>query len=61
MTLETFGESADIQKPLIETDEARKNGLGAMTDERWKALAHQLLELKLIDKAPAAKDLFVNL
>jgi NitT/TauT family transport system substrate-binding protein len=61
MTLETFGASAEIQKPLIETDETRKNGLGTMTEERWKALAHQLLELKLIDKAPTAKDLFLNL
>ena len=61
MTPETFSESADVQKPLIETSETQKNGLGSMTFERWKSLTHQLYDLKVIDKQPEAVDMFVNL
>lgn len=61
MDLATFKESADAQKSLIETEETKKRGLGAMTEERWKTLAQQLLELKLIGKPIDAKGLFNNL
>src|SRR4051812_30457623 len=50
----TFTESAAAQKPLIETEESKRLGLGAMSRERWQTLCQQLLELKVIEKAPAA-------
>lgn len=53
---ETFAASAAAQKPLIETDETKRNGLGSMTAERWQTLIDQLAGLKLIDKKPAAAD-----
>jgi NitT/TauT family transport system substrate-binding protein len=61
MDLDTFKQAADTQKPLIETEETRANGLGTMTLERWKTLAQQLVELKVIDNAPPAEACFVNL
>jgi NitT/TauT family transport system substrate-binding protein len=61
MDLATFSESAEAQKPLIETTQTMKNGLGKMTEARWKELTQQLLELKVIDKAPDAKAMFVDL
>ena len=57
----TFKESADVQKPLIETDETKKSGLGVMTEARWTQLVDQMMDLKLIDKKPAAKSLFTLL
>jgi NitT/TauT family transport system substrate-binding protein len=56
----TFAESAAAQKPLIETDEAKRLGLGAMTKERWATLGQQLLDLKVIEKAPPAEECFVE-
>ena len=61
MDLATYKASGDAQKPLIETPESKKNGLGTMTEERWKTLTSQLLDLKLITHAPDAKALFTNL
>jgi NitT/TauT family transport system substrate-binding protein len=43
MDLETFEASAKAQKPLIETA-----NLGSMTEERWKTLRQQLVDLKLV-------------
>jgi NitT/TauT family transport system substrate-binding protein len=60
MPPQIFDEGAAAQKPFIETDETRKAGLGTMTAERWKTLAQQLLDLKVIEKAPPAEDCFVN-
>ena len=50
MDKETFQESAEAQKPLIETEETRRLGLGAMTLERWQTLVDQLVDLKTINK-----------
>jgi NitT/TauT family transport system substrate-binding protein len=61
MDANTFIESAKAQKHLIETEETKKLGLGAMTEERWATLAKQLLEIKLIPKTPETKGLFQNL
>jgi len=58
MGLDLFTETADVQKPLIETEETRRNGLGVMTKERWEALIMQLKDLGDIEKAPAAEDCF---
>ena len=60
MDARTFADSAAAQKPLIETDETRKSGLGVMTRERWQALAQQLSDLKVIEKAPPAEECFVQ-
>jgi NitT/TauT family transport system substrate-binding protein len=57
----TFTESAEAQKPLIETEETKRLGLGAMTKERWQTLAQQLADLKVIDKALPAEECFVTL
>jgi len=60
MDLETFALAADAQKPLIETDATKKSGLGSMDSGRWETLIKQLVDLKLIDKAPTAGECFVN-
>jgi NitT/TauT family transport system substrate-binding protein len=53
--------AADAQKPLIENDDAKHNGLGSMQLARWQALADQLLDLKVVSKAANAADLFATL
>lgn len=59
MDAQTFTDSAEAQKPLIETDETKKNGIGSMTLERWTALVDQLAELKVIEKRPEPASCFV--
>jgi NitT/TauT family transport system substrate-binding protein len=58
MSLEGFAETADAQKPLIENDEARRNGLGTMSRERWGTLIAQLKDLGDIQQAPAPEECF---
>jgi NitT/TauT family transport system substrate-binding protein len=60
MDLQTFGEAAVAQKPLIETDETKANGLGTMTPQRWKDLADQLVKLGVIDGSVNPGQCFVN-
>jgi NitT/TauT family transport system substrate-binding protein len=60
MDLQTFGEGAAAQKPLIETDETKANGLGSMTLQRWKELAGQLTALGVIDSSVDPAACFVN-
>jgi hypothetical protein len=43
MDLATFKEGAEAQKRLIQTEK-----LGSMTEERWKTLRQQLVDLKLV-------------
>jgi len=59
MDMETFKASAEIQKPLIETEETKANGVGSMTTQRWQTLVDQLVELKVIDKPVPAAGCFV--
>ncbi|HTM49662.1 MAG TPA: ABC transporter substrate-binding protein [Bryobacteraceae bacterium] len=54
----TFDEIAEAQKPFIETDETRKNGLGVMTAERWETLIRQLQDLGDITRSPPAAECF---
>jgi NitT/TauT family transport system substrate-binding protein len=54
----TLAASADAQKPLIETEDTKTGGLGAMTRARWERLASQLKELGIIDKPVPADELF---
>ena len=50
---------AALVKLLIETEQTKRDGLGTMTSERWQTLAKQLVELKVIDRAPPAEECFV--
>jgi NitT/TauT family transport system substrate-binding protein len=59
MTPETFAEVAEVQRSLIETEETRARGLGTMSRERWETLGQQLVELGLIEKAPAVDEYLV--
>jgi NitT/TauT family transport system substrate-binding protein len=58
MDAETFKESAEAQKPLIESADTKRLGLGAMTLERWQTLVKQLVELRVIDKPIDAQSAF---
>lgn len=60
MDAETFAAAAEAQKPLIEDEVAKKEGLGAMSEERWETLGKQLVDLKVVEKAPPARECFVN-
>jgi NitT/TauT family transport system substrate-binding protein len=59
MDAETFAAAAAAQKPLIETDDTKRDGLGTMTLKRWETLAAQLKDLAVITSAEPAK-CFVN-
>ena len=60
MDLDTFAQGAAAQKSLIENDESKKLGLGAMTAERWTTLAQQLVSLGVIKNVPPAHQCFVD-
>jgi NitT/TauT family transport system substrate-binding protein len=61
MPLDLFAQTAEAQKPLIETEEARHSGLGSMTKERWQTLIAQLKDLGDIKNAPSPEDCFRSL
>jgi NitT/TauT family transport system substrate-binding protein len=61
MDAETFAAAAEAQKVLIETADTKAKGLGTMTKERWETLANQLVDLKIIDKAPNVADFLISL
>jgi len=61
MDAETFRLGAEAQKPLIDDAFARKNGIGAMSLERWTTLSEQLRELGLIDAEPQPTGCFTSL
>ena len=56
----TFNVVAEIQKPLIETDDTRKSALGVMTTDRWDSLSKQLVDLGVLKAPIPAKDCFVD-
>lgn len=60
MDAETFAGAAEAQKSFIETADTKTKGLGSMSAERWDKLASQLVELKVMDKAQAAKDFLIS-
>jgi NitT/TauT family transport system substrate-binding protein len=55
MDAATFAAAAAAQKPFIDTDPTHKT-VGMMTHDRWDQLARTLVDLKVIDKAPADVD-----
>jgi len=57
----TLAAAAAAQKPLIETADTARDGLGSMQRARWQTLADQLLDLKILDKPAVVDDLFVKL
>jgi NitT/TauT family transport system substrate-binding protein len=59
MDAQTFTDSAAAQKPLIETDETKANGLGSMTPARWETLVAQLKSLGALSSDVKAADCFV--
>ncbi|MGA3067380.1 MAG: ABC transporter substrate-binding protein [Tepidisphaeraceae bacterium] len=60
MDPQTFTEAAAAQKPLIETEQTKTAGLGAMNARRWDDLAKQLTDLGVIDSSVKGEDCFVN-
>ena len=58
MDAATFAEVAEAQKPFIETDATRQNGLGTMSRERWETLIGQFKELGDIPKTIPAGECF---
>ena len=57
MDADTFKRAAEVQKPLIEESGVP---IGSMTAQRWSELGRQLVQLKVIDSAPAAEQCFVD-
>ncbi len=58
MDAETFAEVAEVQRPLIETEPTRRDGLGTMSRERWDTLIAQLRDLGDIPQAMPAENCF---
>lgn len=58
MDAATFSEVAEVQKPFIETEATRRNGLGTMSKERWETLIAQFKELGDISQTIPAEDCF---
>jgi len=61
MDAETFAAAAAAQKPLIETEETAKSGLGTMSEARWSTLGAQLADLGVVPKAPPASECFARI
>ncbi len=57
----TFAEVAEAQKPFIEDDDTKQDGLGTMNKQRWETLIGQLKDLGDIPMAIPAEDCFRNL
>jgi len=58
MDAQTFAEVAEVQKPLIETEATRRDGLGTMSRERWETLIGQFKELGDITQTIPAEECF---
>lgn len=56
----TLTQAVAAQKPLVEPAGITAQNLGQMQKARWQALADQLVDLKIIDKAPPIDDAFVT-
>lgn len=61
MSVTAMQRAAALQTPYIVSDETTANYLGYMTEERWRALAEQLVSLGEIKAVPAdIADMFRN-
>jgi NitT/TauT family transport system substrate-binding protein len=61
MDPQTFTESAEAQRSLIEVEGGDRAKVGSMTVERWRTLIEQLVELGVIVQAIAPESCFVEL
>lgn len=61
MDAEMMTGAAAAQKPLIETAETAKAGLGSMSKERWETLGKQLVDIGVIEKVPVVAEFWVDL
>lgn len=61
MDAQTFTDAAEAQRSLLFNDFTAAQGMGRMQRQRWETLAQQLVDLKIIEKAPVIDDCFVNL
>ncbi len=60
MDPQTFAQSAEAQRPLIEGEGGDREAVGSMTLERWKTLIDQLVDLAVIPAAVAAEQCFAQ-
>ena len=60
MDLETFAESAEAQRSLIEGADGDRSKVGAMSLERWQTLIDQLVDLGVIPAAVPAEQCFAD-
>jgi len=60
MDSQSFADSAAAQRPLIETGETTRAGVGSMTLERWKTLCDQLADLKVVQTPPDPAKCFLS-
>jgi NitT/TauT family transport system substrate-binding protein len=60
MTMDAMNEIHKVEIPLIETEETKKNGLGSMSEKRWKELLDQLKDLGLVKNSLSASDLYLK-
>ena len=60
MDPQTFAESAEAQRALIEGEGADRPKLGSMTHERWQTLVDQLVDLGVIPTAVPAEQCFAD-
>ncbi len=58
MDAQTFAEVSDAQKPFIETDATRRDGLGTMSRERWETLIGQFKDLGDISQTIPPEECF---
>jgi len=58
MDLDTFAQIAEVQKPFLETDATRRNGLGTMSVQRWEKLIAQFKDLGDISQTIPAQECF---
>lgn len=60
MDLETFAAAAEVQRPFLESETTRAQGLGAMSEARWRTLVRQLRELRVIEREVDPRSCFAN-
>jgi NitT/TauT family transport system substrate-binding protein len=58
MDADVFAQVAEAQKPFIDTEATRRDGLGTMSRERWETLIAQLMDLGDISQTMPAEECF---
>ena len=61
MDAETFAAAAEAERPLIESADTTKSGIGSMLRARWETLGKQLVELGLVEREPPVDEYLVPL